>query len=60
MYMRTCYDMVETHEEDLVAFIASVEDWPPTLKELWQGFCTDGMEVCGKARWKGKHDEFRV
>lgn len=60
MYMRTCYDLIETHEEDFVSYIQGVSDWPPTLKELWQNLCTDAAHVCESLRWANKHDEFRV
>jgi hypothetical protein len=54
MYMRTCYDFIETFEEDIASTLTEwpKNDWPPLMRDLQPKICTDIGEVCPNNRWK--------
>ena len=54
MYMRTCYDFIETFEEDIANTLQEWDDWPPLLRELQPRICTEVGEYCPSSRWRKK------
>jgi hypothetical protein len=54
MYMRTCYDFIETFEEDIATSLIewNKNDWPPLLRDIHPKICTEVGEVCPQSRWK--------